>query len=63
MYEQIIEQLAEVFKDDLKLVQDDLGSLEQAVKEKIQLLGQGLLQRLVDNQPNGYLYNRLVSRL
>jgi hypothetical protein len=62
MYEQIIEQLSEVFKDEFELVQEDLGSIEQAVKEKMQLLGQGLLQRLVDNQPNGYKGSSLPCR-
>ncbi len=54
MYEEIIEQLAETFKDDFDLIKDDLGALEQVAKEKIQLLGQGLLQRLVNRRPNGY---------
>jgi hypothetical protein len=54
MNQQIIEQLAEIFNDDFELVQNDLGALEQAIKEKIQLLGQGLLQRLVNRNTNGY---------
>jgi hypothetical protein len=54
MYENIITQLTETFKEDFELIQDDLGALEQAVTQKIQLLGQGLLQRLVDQQTNGY---------
>jgi hypothetical protein len=54
MYENIITQLTETFKEDFELVQDDLGALEQTVKQKIQLLGQGLLQRLVNRQANGY---------
>jgi len=54
MYENIIEQLTETFKEDFELVRDDLGALEQTVEQKIQLLGQGLLQRLVNRQTNGY---------
>ena len=62
MYEQIIEQLAQTFKQDFNLVQDDLGTLEQTVKEKIQLLGQGLLQRLVDKRSNGYKGGSLACK-
>jgi len=54
MNETIIEQLAETFKYDFELIQADLGALEQVVKEKMQLLGQGLLQKLVDRHRNGY---------
>jgi hypothetical protein len=54
MIEEIIEQLAQAFKDDFQLVQQDFGVLEQMVQEKMRLLGLGLLQRLVDAQPNGY---------
>ena len=54
MNETIIEQLAETFKYDFELIQADLGALEQAVKEKMQLLGQGLLQKLIDRHRNGY---------
>ena len=54
MYENIITQLTETFKEDFELVQDDLGALEHTVKQKIQLLGHGLLQRLVNQQTNGY---------
>ena len=54
MCEEIIEQLMETFKQDFELIQEDLGVLEQAVKGKMQLLGQALLQRLVDRRTNGY---------
>lgn len=54
MNEAIIEQLAETFKHDFDLIQDDLGAIEQAVQEKMRLLGQGLLQRLVNRGANGY---------
>jgi len=54
MYEEIIKQLVETFNLDFELVQDNLDTLEQAVREKMRLLGQGLLQRLVDRGKNGY---------
>ncbi len=54
MNENIIEQLAEIIKQELNLVTADLGVLEHAVRQKLQILGQGLLQRLVDNRSNGY---------
>ena len=54
MIEEIIEQLAQAFKDDFQLVQQDFPALEQMVREKMRLLSLGLLQKLVDAQPNGY---------
>jgi hypothetical protein len=54
MNEQIIEQLAQTFKRDFELVSHNFADLEKAVKEKMQLLGQGLLQRMVNLKPNGY---------
>ena len=50
----ILEQLEETFAEEITLAGNDLGSLEILVKEKLQLLGQGLLQRLVDRGANGY---------
>ena len=46
----IIEQLEAAFNEEFKLVENDLGALEQLVKEKMQLLGQRLLQRIVGPQ-------------
>ena len=54
MNEQIIEQLEQVFKNDFELVSQNFSDLERVVKEKMQLLGHGLLQRMVDLKPNGY---------
>jgi hypothetical protein len=54
MNEGIIEQLVNTFKHDFELLQDDLGALEQAVQEKMQLLGKGLLQKFLDNGSHGY---------
>ena len=39
MNEAIIEQLTGTFKHDFDLIQDDLGAIERAVQEKMQLLG------------------------
>jgi len=50
----IIEQLKDVFSEEFTLVQHDLGKMEHLMKQKMQLLGQALLQRLVDSQKNGY---------
>ena len=46
----ILAQLEETFAEEIILAGNNLGSLEMLVKEKMQLLGQGLLQRLVDCQ-------------
>ena len=54
MYEAIIEQLAESYKDENDLVGKDFGSLEEAVLREMRVLGRGLLQRLVDSHSNGY---------
>lgn len=54
MNEQIIEQLEQVFKQDFDLVRHNFADMERVVKEKMQLLGQGLLQRMVNLKPNGY---------
>ena len=62
MNEAIIEQLAETFKQDFDIIQNDLGALEEAVKEKMRLFGQGLLQRLVNRKPNGYEGSAMVCK-
>lgn len=54
MIEMIIEQLAEAFKHEFELVGDDFTALEQVVKAKMQLLGKGLLQRMLDSRRHGY---------
>ena len=54
MNEQIIEQLEQTFKHDFELVSHNFADLERVIKEKMQLLGQGLLQRMVNLKPNGY---------
>ena len=54
MDSKIIQELEAAFAEEFKLVQHDLGATEELVKKKMQLLGQGLLQRLVDRNRNGY---------
>ena len=39
MSEQIIEQLTEIFKQDFDLIKNNLGTLEQAVKERLLVEG------------------------
>lgn len=50
----ILEELEAAYSEELDLLAGDLGALEQAVNAKIRQLGQGLLQRLVRRQANGY---------
>ncbi len=54
MYEEILDQMQELLKDEMKNFGDDLGKLEQTVMEMMMSLGKGLLQRLVDSDANGY---------
>jgi hypothetical protein len=62
MDNKILAQLEESFAEEIKLAGNNLGSLEMLVKEKMQLLGQGLLQRLVDRQSNGYKGSSLACK-
>jgi hypothetical protein len=50
----ILEQLEESFAQEIALAGNELGSLDVLLKEKLQLLGSGLLQRLVNRGANGY---------
>ena len=54
MYTKIIDQLEEIYSEELDSIAGDLGALEEAVKAKIQELGLGLLQRLANRRVNGY---------
>ncbi len=54
MDNKIIDELEATYSEELTLVAGDLGALEEAVKDKMQQLGQGLLQRLVNRGANGY---------
>ena len=55
----ILKELEAAYSEELNLVAGDLGALEAAVKTKMEQLGQGLLQRLVKRQPNGYKGNSI----
>jgi len=50
----ILDTLEECFSEEFALVWHDLAALEKLVREKMQTLGQGLLQRAVSSRPNGY---------
>jgi len=54
MYEQILDQMQELLKDEIENFGGDLGKLEQAVMAMMTSFGKGLLQRLVDKNLNGY---------
>jgi len=50
----IIEQLQAALSEELELVDNKFEAIEQLVQKKIQLLGRGLLQRLVERGRSGY---------
>jgi len=54
MYEEILDKMKELLKDEIKNFGDDFGKLEQAVMTMMTSFGKGLLQRLVDKKLNGY---------
>jgi len=54
MYEEILDQMQELLKDEVKDFGGDFGELEQAVMKMMMSFGKGLLQRFVDCGPNGY---------
>jgi hypothetical protein len=54
MYEEILDQMQELLKDEIKNFSGDFGKLEQAVMAMMMSFGKGLLQRLLDCGPNGY---------
>ena len=62
MDNKIIDELEATYSKELNLLTGDLGALEQAVQSKIQQLGQGLLQRLVDRQANGLNGSSMVCK-
>lgn len=54
MDSRILRQLEEAYEEELALVRGDLGQLEQSVGTMLKSLGQGLLQRLVNQGRNDY---------
>jgi len=55
----ILEQLEGIFTQEIDLAGCDLGALESAVKHKLDSLGKGLLQRLVERSNQGYRGSRV----
>jgi len=54
MYEEILDQMQELLKDEIKNFSGDFGKFEQSVMAMMMSFGKGLLQRLVDKNLNGY---------
>jgi len=54
MDSRILDALEEVYGQELTLVREDLGQLEQSVQTIVKSLGTALLQRMVDQGPKGY---------
>jgi len=54
MYEQIINQLEQLLKQEVQNFAGDFAKSEKLVWQTILSLGHGLLQRIVDSQLNGY---------
>ena len=54
MYEEILDQMQELLKDEIKNFSGDFGKLEQAVMATMMSFGKGLLQRLLNCTTNGY---------
>lgn len=54
MYEEILDQMQELLKDEIENFRGDLGKLEEALMAMMTSLGKGLLQRVVDSSRNGY---------
>ena len=53
MDNKVLDVLEEAWVEELELA-PDLGRLEAAIAQKLRVLGQGLLQRVVQRKPNGY---------
>jgi hypothetical protein len=54
MYEEILDQMQELLKDEIKNFTDDFGKLEQTVMTMMRSFGKSLLQRVVDSSTHGY---------
>ncbi|MFQ6079300.1 MAG: hypothetical protein ACE5NJ_09225 [Thermodesulfobacteriota bacterium] len=54
MNEEILSQLEQLLKQEIKDFRGDFAELEQAVMRMMMSLGKGLLQRFVDNNTHGY---------
>lgn len=56
----ILEEMEAAYSEEFDLLSGDLGALEQAIEAKMRQLGQGLLERAVRRQPNGYKGSSIV---
>lgn len=54
MYEEILDKMRELLKDEIENFAGDFGKTELAAMKLLTSLGKGLLQRLVDAGNNGY---------
>ena len=54
MYEEILDQMQELLKDEIKDFSGDFGKLEQVVMAMMMSFGKELLQRVVDSCRHGY---------
>lgn len=54
MYEEIIAKLAGLIQREVTDLAGDLGAVEKLVVQKVRVIGQGLLQRAVDQAGRGY---------
>jgi len=59
MNERILAQLAALVEQEVEDIDTDLGKMETLIMKFVLSLGKGLLQRLVNRQPNGYKGGRL----
>ncbi len=54
MYKNIIDQMDGLIEREVENLGGDLGQLENMIMEKVRVLGQGLLQRVIERGPRGY---------
>ena len=54
MYNEILDKMQEFLKDEIENFAGNFGQTEIAVMNLMLSFGKGLLQRLVDQHPNGY---------
>jgi len=59
MYEEILDQMQELLKDEIENFGSDLGKLEEAAMAMMMSFGKGLLQRVVDSSRNGYEHSSI----
>ncbi len=60
-YEEILDQMQDLLKDEIKNFGGDFGKLEQAVMAMIMSFGKGLLQRVVDTRSGIFGWRPVVT--